>query len=138
MEGRYDMTKVQFDDDIAGMPRSVANAALVNTSDYVKRLLPSDPKASIYTYGGAIARTLIAFYAGRSVGWAMDVTADEAYMIGGILAVAGVLGWSLVQKKWAAWRTNQAAIASAVASAEATTLRGEPTAVPLEPPPNKI
>lgn len=127
-----------FDNDIAGLPREVVDAALMNTADQVKQLLPSDASASLYQHGGTIARALIAFYAGRKVGWALDVTADEATIIGGCLAILGVVAWGIVKNRWAAWRTYQAAKASAAASAAATNITGIPTAVPLEPPPNKI
>jgi len=124
--------------NVAGLPREVVDAALASTAEQVKRLVPSDTSASIFQYGGSVLRAFIAFEAGQHVDWALNVSGDEANLIGGILAVLAVVGWGLVKEKWAAWRTNQVARASAAASAQATAIAGVPTAVPLEPPPNKI
>lgn len=125
-------------DNIVGLPRNVVDAALKETSDKVQTLLPSDASAGLYSYGGTIARTLAAAYAGRLVGWGLDVRPDEAYALGGIAAIVVVIGWGCLQKRWAAWRTNQAAKASAAASAQATMNTGVLTVVTLEPPPIKV
>jgi hypothetical protein len=132
------MAEVQFDNDLAGLPREVADEALKNTAASVLKLLPSDASASLYQHGGTIARAAIAFYAGRKVGWALDITGDEATLIGGIGAIVLVVAWGIIKNRWAAWRTHEAAKASAAASAKATMMLGEPTAVALEPPPNKV
>jgi hypothetical protein len=120
------------------LPRDVVDAALKETSDKVKELYPSTASVSMYEYGGTIARAIAAAYAGRLIGWGLDVSGDEAYMIGGVMAVVIVIGWGAIQKRFAAWRTNQAARASAAASAQATVANGTPTVVTLEPAPNKV
>lgn len=129
---------MQESSNVYGLPRSVFDAALNQTALSVKTLVPSDASAGAFQYGGSIARTLIAFAAGNRVGWALGVTGDEATLIGGIAGVLLVLVWSVVHQRWAAWRTNQVAKASAAASAAATIIAGVPQAVTLEPPPNKI
>lgn len=124
--------------EILGVPREAIDAALRSTSDDVKKLVPSDSGASWYAYGGTIARTLVAFYAGRLVGWGLDVSADEATMLGGILAVVLMLVWGTLKVKWAAWRSHQAAQASAAASASATLQAGIATTVVVAPPQQKF
>ena len=128
----------QTNANVLGLPRAVVDAALKDTAAEVTQLVGSTPNSNLYQYGGAIARTAVAFYAGRGVGWALDVSGDEATLIGGILACLLVLAWSVMQKKWAAWRTNQTAKASAAASAQATILAGAARTVVLEPPPAKV
>lgn len=124
--------------ELVGLPREVVDAALQNTANEVKTLVPSDANASAYQYLGAVIRAAILFYAGRGAGWALDISGSERDLIAFIGAGVAVLGWSLLQKRWAAWRTNQAAKASAAASAAATSMnKGIPTPIALEPPPNK-
>ncbi|MGD9613862.1 MAG: hypothetical protein AB7H90_01545 [Alphaproteobacteria bacterium] len=94
-------------------------------------LIPKTPDPTYISIAAAVVRGLLQIASGLGFAWALGVTGDQVMMIATALVMLGTLTWSAYQKIQAVRRTRQAAIASAVKSAEATAAAGTPVAIPV-------
>lgn len=109
------------------------------TDDYH---IPSTPDPAMVAQIAAIARTLIAGLAGAGLlGSSIAAVTDAqisaivtgALMLVSIVVWVGTGVWSWRQKRKSAQQVHDAAVASAVASSQATMQAGQPVAIPVQP-----
>lgn len=83
----------------------------------------------------ALLRAVIQFAAGAGFTWGALVTGDQVTMAATALVTIGTIAWSLWQKRRSATHLRQAALVSAVRSAEASAAAGAPVVLPVVKPP---
>lgn len=92
-------------------------------------LLPEAPNQAYVAIAAAFVRGLLQIASGLGFAWSLGVTGDQVMMAATALVMLGTLLWSAWQKIQSARRREQAAIVSAVRSAEATQQAGTPVAI---------
>lgn len=117
----------------AEMQKAAIQAAINDTAEQVKKLVPSTPSVAWQTIAAMTVRWGIGMWGVRYATVADTVTGETYQQVVGIVAVALCFGWGLAQKRFQAWREHQTAKASAAASAKATELIQAPVAVPVQP-----
>lgn len=115
------------------VPRSVIDKALNDTAAEVKQLVPSTPSPALLSIVTMVVRWGIGMWGMHETTVAQNVTGSEIETMAGIVAIIIAFCWGLLSKKWASWREDQTAKASASASAAATIQSGVATAVPVQP-----
>lgn len=116
--------------------RQAIDEALRATEEQVKDFVPSNPNPAVSVIVLTVVRDIVLVAGGFGYTWAKTVSGDETTMIASTLAVIVAFAWSLLQKKWAAWREHQTALASAAASAAASAKSQTAVAVPVQPLPS--
>jgi hypothetical protein len=97
-------------------------------------LLSSVPDPTYIKLIAALVRGLLQIASGLGFGWALAVTGDQVMMVATAIVMLGTLIWSFWQKFQEIKHRKQAAVASAVQSANATAKAGEPVAVVVTNP----
>lgn len=118
----------------SAVERAAIDAAIKDTADQVKQLLPSTPSPGFQILATMVVRWALGLGGMYFATLANTVTGSEVEQVSGIVAILLAVGWSYVQKRYQSWHEHQTALASAAASAQATTLANAPVAVPVQPP----
>lgn len=101
-------------------------------SDLDIAVRPPDP-----TYVHIVAsviRGLLQIASGLGFAWGAWVTGDQAFMIASAIVMTATMIWSAYQKIIAVRRLHQAALSSAVVSADATNAAGKPVVIAVTDP----
>jgi hypothetical protein len=97
-------------------------------------LLPDSPNQAYVAIAAAFVRGLLQIASGLGFAWSLGVTGDQVMMAASALVMLGTLVWSALQKLQSARRRENAAMVSAVRSAEATQAAGTPVAIAVTNP----
>lgn len=109
------------------------DAALRSTSDAVQQLTQSTPNPTAVAVISGLLRTGLSAYGGALSVYSQTVTGAEWELVSGILCLVCAGCLSVAQKWWAKRKAHEAALASATASAHATTAAGAPVALAVQP-----